>query len=93
MEGKEDLRHNQGEVEHKEYAYEEDDECFYDSDELEEENQMTDLSEEHHKKKINIFIVLKEEDIRKHQEEGMESVCSIVSISKDEVVILFLHFG
>ncbi|GLJ47783.1 hypothetical protein SUGI_1009220 [Cryptomeria japonica] len=89
MDGKDDLHHNQGEDE--EYTS---DKYFCDSDELEDENQVTDFFEqEHHEKKINIYTVVKEEDICQRQEEGMVSVCSILSISRDEAVILLLHFG
>ncbi|GLJ47779.1 hypothetical protein SUGI_1009180 [Cryptomeria japonica] len=89
VDGKDDLHHNQGEDE--EYTS---DKYFCDSDELEDENHVTDFFEqEHHEKKINIYTVVKEEDICQRQEEGMVSVCSILSISRDEAVILLLHFG
>ncbi|XP_057873080.2 probable E3 ubiquitin-protein ligase ARI8 [Cryptomeria japonica] len=70
VDGKDDLHHNQGEDE--EYTS---DKYFCDSDELEDENHVTDFFEqEHHEKKINIYTVVKEEDICQRQEEGMRVI-------------------
>ena len=80
MDGKEDLHRNLGDHE------------AYDSEEDEYEADVPSNYLPSEKIEEKTYTTLTEEDISQRQEEEVENDCSILSISKDEAVIISLHF-